>query len=490
MSINSSYTNKSNITSELLYSNYAATLADTSELDSGWLDVSGVDKIQFSGRSDTAGLNLVIDSRGDSSQTVLTTNTIYSDGPFFLFNVPARQNEMRFRWQNNTGGSVNDVTSEVKATYGSSDKLSVFPVGVQPSDFSQAALVQSVLRGQEPVNGTYKQVQVNQSGAMLTSDFGTEVSRGLYEGTGINVKFGRNSDIDIGTPEDVWEGGGIYTGFPTSEEAIQVFSSSGADVGSVLSTEVATSGTSTTMTSIGATFVSSGVTVGDVMVNDTKGEHGIISNVTEDTLTVYSMSGGVTNEAGDNVRVVTNSSTGVSLIRLQSLLDGNFIKQTDVYVVTNGVTSVSTPLSNYTRCSRVKAIHAGSGGVNAGNITVRQATTTTNVYSTMQVGYGQSTVSATSTPSDKIYLIKSIDVEMARSNGSAGSAVIQFLVRERGGAWNAKRVYDVTDSVSVNTKFVGGIVVNPMSDIKVRVTSVSDNNTSVEASFEYFIIDI
>ena len=199
--INSSYNASSSdvqIASDLLYSNYSATLADGGEMDTGWLDMSGIDKVQFSGLASIPGMNLLIESRADAAQTPLTSNTVYSAGIFFMFNVICRQNQMRFRWQNNTGGPVSNVSAEIKASYGSSDKLSVFPVSVQPSDFSQAALVQSITRGLS-VEGTYEAVSVNEVGATLVSDFGTEVSRKKYPGYAIGTKFGRNPQIDVGT---------------------------------------------------------------------------------------------------------------------------------------------------------------------------------------------------------------------------------------------------------------------------------------------------
>ena len=44
-------------------------------------------------------------------------------------------------------------------------------------------------------------------------------------------QFGRNSDIDNGTtPEDIWDGGGLYTGIPTgAAETVEVFSSNAND---------------------------------------------------------------------------------------------------------------------------------------------------------------------------------------------------------------------------------------------------------------------
>lgn len=53
----------------------------------------------------------------------------------------------------------------------------------------------------------------------------------LFTGYSIVNKFGTNGDIDTGSvPEDIWEGGGTYTGFPDSTlETISVSSSSAND---------------------------------------------------------------------------------------------------------------------------------------------------------------------------------------------------------------------------------------------------------------------
>jgi hypothetical protein len=60
-----------------------------------------------------------------------------------------------------------------------------------------------------------------------------DISNGKYNGYTIVNKFGRNSDIDTATvPEDLWNGGGVYAGFPTgSADEFQVFSSSTNDIG-------------------------------------------------------------------------------------------------------------------------------------------------------------------------------------------------------------------------------------------------------------------
>lgn len=60
------------------------------------------------------------------------------------------------------------------------------------------------------------------------TDFEIEVAENRRGGYQIIRKFGRNPDVDSGTvPEDIWNGGGIYTGFPlTDVETVEIFSSS------------------------------------------------------------------------------------------------------------------------------------------------------------------------------------------------------------------------------------------------------------------------
>lgn len=65
----------------------------------------------------------------------------------------------------------------------------------------------------------------------FSSDFLLEVAKGNVPGHVIVEKFGRNPDISSNSdPEDIWNGGGLYTGFPTgAAETIDVSSGSAED---------------------------------------------------------------------------------------------------------------------------------------------------------------------------------------------------------------------------------------------------------------------
>ena len=58
-----------------------------------------------------------------------------------------------------------------------------------------------------------------------------DIAAGLYDGYSLIHKFGRNPDVD--GPEDIWNGGGVYLGFPTgnSGEYVNIYSSDAHDIG-------------------------------------------------------------------------------------------------------------------------------------------------------------------------------------------------------------------------------------------------------------------
>lgn len=480
--------------SKIVYSDYQASLNNGNEIDSGYIDLENVDKIQFSGSASVSGMTVVISSYENDSQAPLVSTVTYNDGPFYLFNIICRQRFMRFQWQNNTGSTVSEVSMELKASYGGSDKLSVFPVGVEPSDFSQAALVQAILRGRDS-DGNYVNVGTNEVGALNTSSFLLDVARLKYDNYRIGTKFGRNPDIDTGSgPEDVWNGGGVYTGFnATANENLECFSSSASDSGTLVSSGTATGGSSTTLVDSGATFVTDGVAVGDLIINDTQGFHGVVTAVTSETvLTVWDFVDGslddFTFSNGDTYRVATTNGTGVAVTRWENILNSDYEDQGTVYFIMNGTTGV-----NYTvdamRCSRGKCVLTGSNEANVGTITLRQATTTANVLASMAPDGGQTEICCDTVESGKTRIITNLKIDMVRANGSAGSADVRFQIRQRGEGWQTKRYPSIQNGGGYNPNINADLIIREGSDIRWRVDDVSDNNTIISAEFEYIDID-
>lgn len=115
-----------------------------------------------------------------------------------------------------------------------------------------------------------EQMAANQiNGSQVSKNYSEAVALGLIvDASGVN-KSGENPDVDTGTlPEAVWNGGGAYTGFPTTAPVggteLQVVSSSAADIGTLFITYLETSA-STQYTTIGVPVT--GVTPSNTGIN-------------------------------------------------------------------------------------------------------------------------------------------------------------------------------------------------------------------------------
>lgn len=475
----------------ILFENETASLLNGTEVDTGWLLISNVKGLLLNLTSDNDGLTLVQSFRNSDSGDITTLTiplpTTLND---YALQFPARSQQTRFQIQNNSGATVTNVKILLKAT---EVQPTITPLAFSPLPQSQALLSQSVIIGQDAF-GSFTNSRVNEAGALLVSDFGTEVARELYQGYQIDTKFGRNADIDTGTtPEDVWNGGGSYTGFNcVTAETLNVVSSSANDLGTLVSSGTATGGSSTTLVDSGATFVTDGVVVGDMIINDTQSIHAIVSEVTsETTLTFRYISNGantsnLTMNSGDSYRIASNGSTGASVVKLKGLdADYNGISE---YVILNGTTNVTTTKS-FIRQSRAAVELAGTNTVSVGEITARQSVTTANITMVMPADSGQTAICCATVPAGKNWVIKDLNVSMVIDGNQSGSAQMQFQIRERGGAWQTKRFQGITNSNGFQETLIGGLIVEEQSDIRWRIQSVSNNNTQVTGLFEYFQIE-
>lgn len=482
--------------SSMLFSSFVASLADGEEIDSGWLDMAGVDKYQFTGSSSSTGMTVDTLSRATEGQDALVTSSAYNEGTFFLFNAICRQRFMRFKWRNTTGATVTNVSLEIKGTHGSSDKLSVFPLSSEPTIFSQAALVQAVLKGENNI-GAFSSVRVNEFGVLSAADFLFDVARNLYEGVSEGEKFGRNPEVDVNTPNrDVWHGGrsgavGLYSGFnATASENIEVFSDSNNDSGSLVSSGTATGGSANTIVDSSATFVTDGVAVGDLVINDTGAYHGKVSEVTsETTLTVFDWddttdTDGFIPTSGDSYRVATASSTGAAVTRWDKILDSDYVEQTPVYIIMNGTTGV-IGTTNAMRCSRGRVVLAGSLETSADIITCRQETTTANVFATMPTETNATSIACDTVPAGITRIAYGLQCRCTRVNGASGSAVVRFMVRKLGGLFTSRINIDIGTDSPYEHPPGDFIILKEKTDFKWNVASVSDNNTFVSAKIPY-----
>ncbi len=89
-----------------------------------------------------------------------------------------------------------------------------------------------------------------------------DIAAGRFQGYEIVNKFGTNGDIDSGSvPEDIWEGGGVYTGFPSTAETLRAVSSNTNDtLGGTGAEKIRVQAMTTSYEWVAVTFTLSGTT--------------------------------------------------------------------------------------------------------------------------------------------------------------------------------------------------------------------------------------
>lgn len=233
------------------------------------------------------------------------------------------------------------------------------------------------------------------------------------------VKFGRNRDVDTAsTPEDIWGGGGLYTGFPsgataTVAETVSVVSASASDA-----------------------------------------------------------------SAGTGLRTVLLaglSSTGVD--------------QTET-ITLNGLTPVTSSLTWY-RVMRVVGMTAGSGGTNAGAITIRHSTTTANIFAVMPAGTSDAQAAVYTVPVDRVGLFTRAHISVSNSGVSAQEATCAVAARTFGsGTWRQVNTVHAPTGAPSEIRSDAGILVAPLTDIVLRVLSGTADNLDVAGSFDLLLFPI
>ncbi len=231
-------------------------------------------------------------------------------------------------------------------------------------------------------------------------DFNLMVAEGKYQNRTINLKDGINFDIDTtGLPEDLWETGGAYTGFPlgTPEEGQIVVA--GADTGTVfyfyLSSE-----------------------------NDTDYLFGSLA-----------INGAGTYNLGHNIW----------------------------------------------RCNYAYFKSVNQTAFNVGNITIRNAVTTTNVFCTLLAGYSQTFCAAYTVPAgSKIFIDRLYGNLRGATTGSCDGI---FYYRKLGDSPLLRFPFELTFGTLYFDDIDYTITIPEKVDIIPRIMSASANNLTVKVSY-------
>lgn len=321
------------------------------------------------------------------------------------------------------------------------------------------------------------------------TDFFLELGKGNVPGHTLMAKFGENPDIDLGF-ETIWDAGGVYVP-PTQARLHNVASNLAADAGTVITSGTATGGSVTSLINADATFVTDTVAVGDLILNDANVEIGVVTAVNSETVlaAVRSMrdpsSGedGEPNEFGDAYRIVRDASTGASVVHILGL--SAFFLEQDEFVVTNGVSNVSTAKS-YIRQFRARVFSS----VAADAVGIITSTAVTDGTVSLQIinGNNQTLMAAYTIPADKIGMLVRWWGSMSKKQ-SASSVVnlragqfdkIGYIVQNRSVKSNGSSSFDHTFTVPI--LFPGG------SDMWMEADS-DTNDIGIAGGFDIVLVD-
>lgn len=202
--------------------------------------------------------------------------------------------------------------------------------------------------------------------------------------------------------------------------------------------------------------------------------------VAYETLEVLSTSANDT-AAGSGARTV-------KLVGLDGEPGDNFGKRITETVTLNGTTPVETTNKFY-RCTRAIVMTSGADNqnFNDGDLIGRGSVTNADVFFRMPLGTNQTQIACDTVPAGRTGYLKNIDVEMSRAN--TGTAIGALWVREYEASPRLIRQFSVSNGSSLSKEIYGGLVLPALTDVAVRITSVSNNSTDIQAYFDFLLVD-
>lgn len=154
----------------------------------------------------------------------------------------------------------------------------------------------------------------------------------------------------------------------------------------------------------------------------------------------------------------------------------------------NGLTAV--PLVNsYLRVNSTTGATAGSGGTNAGTVTLRLAGggATANVIG---LGDGKAHSAIYTVPAGKTLLMSTFLAQILRQ-GAANYAEMTLFIRTFGGPWVSRQLFSLVSQATSSLQARPGypIPVTEKADIRFTVVDVSANNTDLTATIVGALFD-
>lgn len=190
----------------------------------------------------------------------------------------------------------------------------------------------------------------------------------------------------------------------------------------------------------------------------------------------------------------TAAGTGARTIVIEGLATPEWVEQTEE-ITMNGTSTVNSAME-WRRINKVYVKNVGSGGVNAGAITVVTSLGATLV-ARIVAGAGESQAAVFSVGGMNYGLITSWNINrvLGSSGGTLGFALLTRTWPGGGSSddsgWRQRSVLSLVNPGGSTTeeKFHAPILVPPYTDIDLRCLLTTTNNSAVSGAFEVMLLD-
>jgi hypothetical protein len=297
--------------------------------------------------------------------------------------------------------------------------------------------------------------------------------------------FGYDATIAAGLPfTDLTGNVTAIVPLPATAITMEVISTSANDAGTLITSGTSTGGSTTTLIDTGKDFVVLGILAGDIILNDTDNEMGIVVTIDSTTQLTF-MPVAENSFALKAYRIARTASTGASVVECHGL-DSNWLEQSE-FVITNGLNPVSTT-KQYIRSNNFHVMAVGTNGTAVGDISLRNVGGPT-IYNFIGLGGNMSLQCHYTAPGNKNMFITSWH------GGSSGNKPLRILLRAQ--ADFVSRAYlpgvfhfhdiIVCNNTDVQHKYDLPIKIPPKASVKISASVIGAGTGECGAGFEYWL---
>lgn len=188
----------------------------------------------------------------------------------------------------------------------------------------------------------------------------------------------------------------------------------------------------------------------------------------------------------EEIQLVSSSASDTGTVTFSYLASTT----STAYVTASFTLTGTTPVNTGITAWRVHTANYSSGAAttfNVGDITIRQRTTTANVFLIIPVGRSQSNNAGYTVPAGHTAVIKRLFCRVI--GATTGQVDGSLWVRALNGSPRLRRPFAASAGAPYQEDIYGGISIPAGTDLTIRISASSANNLEVTAGYDLVLVD-